>query len=118
MGQPARWIEVIDTYDITFQHRPGRKHGNADALSRYPCKQCGGRCKEEAQARVRVMTRSQMYEPGWIPEELAAEQAANLDVGPIFKRKLGGNDQPTWEDISPGLRTLRSCGDAWSGFSL
>ena len=38
-GQPARWIEVIDTYDITFQHRPGRKHGNADALSRYPCRQ-------------------------------------------------------------------------------
>ena len=34
--------EVIDTYDITFQHRPGRKHGNADALSRYPCRQCGG----------------------------------------------------------------------------
>ena len=26
-GQPARWIEVIDTYDITFQHQPGRKHG-------------------------------------------------------------------------------------------
>ena len=23
VGQPARWIEVIDTYDITFQHRPG-----------------------------------------------------------------------------------------------
>ena len=22
VGQPARWIEVIDTYDITFQHRP------------------------------------------------------------------------------------------------
>ena len=33
VGQPARWIEVIDTYDITFQHRPGRKHRNADALS-------------------------------------------------------------------------------------
>ena len=42
VGQPARWIEVIDTYDITFQHRQGRKHGNADALSRYPCRQCGG----------------------------------------------------------------------------
>ena len=44
-GQPARWIEVIDTYDIIFQHRSGRKHGNADALSRYPCHQCGGECE-------------------------------------------------------------------------
>ena len=37
VGQPARWIKVIDAYDITFQHRPGLKHGNSDALSRYPC---------------------------------------------------------------------------------
>ena len=35
VGQPARWIEVIETYDVTLQHRPGRKHGNADALSQY-----------------------------------------------------------------------------------
>ena len=39
VGQPARWIEVINTYDIMFQHRPGRKQGNADALSWYPCRQ-------------------------------------------------------------------------------
>ena len=38
VGQPVRWIEADD---ITFQHRPGRKHGNADALSRYLCRQCG-----------------------------------------------------------------------------
>ena len=50
VGQPARWIEVIDTYDITFQHRPGRKHGNADALSRYPCRQCGGDCETPVKA--------------------------------------------------------------------
>ena len=30
-GQFARWIE----------HRPGRAHGDADGLSRKPCKQCG-----------------------------------------------------------------------------
>ena len=42
---PCWWIEVIDTYDITFQHRPGLKHGNADALSRYLCRQCGGKCE-------------------------------------------------------------------------
>ena len=48
VGQPARWIEVIDTYDISFQHRPGWKHGNTDALSCYPCKQCGGKhCDQE-----------------------------------------------------------------------
>ena len=81
VGQPARWIEVIDTYDITFQHRPGRKHGNADALSRYPCRQCGGDCETPVKA-VRAVTRSQKCEPGWTPEEMAARQDAILTSVP------------------------------------
>lgn len=35
-GQTARWIARLDTYDMTIEHRPGRNHGNADALSRIP----------------------------------------------------------------------------------
>ena len=33
-GQMARWIEVLQNYDMTVERRPGKKHGNADALSR------------------------------------------------------------------------------------
>lgn len=39
-GQVARWIEVLSTYDLEITHRPGVRHGNADSLSRYPCRQC------------------------------------------------------------------------------
>ena len=35
-GQMARWLEVIGRYEFEIIHRPGIKHGNADALSR-PC---------------------------------------------------------------------------------
>ena len=35
-GQLARWIEELSQYDMEVQHRPGRKHGNTDALSRIP----------------------------------------------------------------------------------
>ena len=84
VGQPARWIEVIDTYDITFQHRPGRKHGNADALSRYPCRQCGGDCEAPFKT-VQAVTRSQECEPGWTHEEMAARQDADPDIGPIMR---------------------------------
>ena len=41
IGQQARWCEVLEEFDFDIQHRPGRLHGNADALSRKPCKQCG-----------------------------------------------------------------------------
>ena len=81
VGQPARWIKVIDTYDITFQHRPGRKHGNADALSRYPCRQCWGDCETPVKA-VRAVTRSQKCEPGWTPGRWQPGKTPTLTLVP------------------------------------
>jgi len=39
-GILARWIETLAEYDYEIQHRPGRLHSNADAVSRQTCKQC------------------------------------------------------------------------------
>ena len=33
-GQVSRWLDVVANYDFTVLHRAGKKHGNADALSR------------------------------------------------------------------------------------
>ncbi len=43
IGQQARWLDLLAEYDMEIQHRPGRRHNNADALSRIPynCQQCG-----------------------------------------------------------------------------
>ena len=35
-GQLARWLEELQQYNMTLKHRAGRKHANADALSRMP----------------------------------------------------------------------------------
>ena len=40
-GQLARWLECLQEFNFETVHRPGKKHGNADALSRRPCSQCG-----------------------------------------------------------------------------
>lgn len=37
-GQLLRWNERLQDYHFTIVHRPGTKHGNADALSRIPHK--------------------------------------------------------------------------------
>ena len=39
-GQVARWLERLGNYDLDIQHRAGKAHGNADALSRRPCQEC------------------------------------------------------------------------------
>ena len=33
-GQIARWLEELSQYNMRIVHRPGKNHGNADALSR------------------------------------------------------------------------------------
>ena len=46
-GQVARWLERLQEYDFDIEHRPGKSHANADALSRKPrrkhgsCPSCG-----------------------------------------------------------------------------
>ena len=42
-GQLARWLEELSQYDMVVVHRPGRKHANADVLSR---QSGGGECLE------------------------------------------------------------------------
>ena len=51
-GQLARWIQELETYDLTIQHGAGLRHSNADALSRRPCNVCKRQQKlsEEAKA--------------------------------------------------------------------
>ena len=36
VGQQARWLEIMEEYQYTIEHRSGVAHGNADALSRDP----------------------------------------------------------------------------------
>lgn len=35
-GQLARWLEELSRFNITFRHRKGQKHVNADSMSRIP----------------------------------------------------------------------------------
>ena len=51
----ARWLQVLDTYDFEIEHRVGKRHGNADAMSRGPCKQC-----RDEKCPVRVVMRSRV----------------------------------------------------------
>lgn len=39
-GQRSWWLEKLQEYNFSIVHRPGKKHMNADALSRLLCQQC------------------------------------------------------------------------------
>jgi len=47
IGQQARWVDLMSDYTFTFQHRAGKSHSNADALSRIlPCEENGDPCRQ------------------------------------------------------------------------
>ena len=44
IDQMARWLEILSQYDFKIEHRAGKQHMNADALSRIPCDPCECQC--------------------------------------------------------------------------
>jgi len=81
IGQQARWCETLEEFDFQIVHRPGRLHGNADALSRRPCRQCGNNGENVTSAIIRAVTFATI-EPGdrWSKEVIAAPIAADLEL--------------------------------------
>ena len=86
-GQMARWLQVLDTYDFEIEHRAGKSHGNADAMSRGACKQCG-----DEVCLVRVLTRAGANrQEGREPERRTPETCGREDSDPGMSQK---GDEP------------------------
>ena len=123
-GQVARWLEILDTYDFDMVHRPGVKHGNADALSRGPCSQCGGDHASEKIRRGRVKntdvrrvgTRSQKNPPPkvttWLShltvnlQDLQDAQGADAVLSKV-QSWIQRGERPPFDEISMEGRELK-----------
>ena len=83
-GQVARWLEYLAEYNFTVEHRPGKKHGNADPLSRHPCHQCGGQPVE-----VNIIASNQVDAGGWAlqwtKQDVVRFQCDDPDIGQMVK---------------------------------
>jgi len=55
IGPQARWCEVLEEFDFQIVHRAGRLHGNADAMSRRLCRQCGNDGENKPRVSVRAI---------------------------------------------------------------
>ena len=102
IGQQARWLERLEEFSYTIEHRPGRSHGNADGMSRLPCKQCG---------ICRVVTASnETDKPNsdpWESLNLADAQMADRHIGPIY-HWCEEQNYPTWGNIPSESETTKT----------
>ena len=58
IGQQARWLEQMEEFDYVIEHRPGKSHGNADALSRIMCPKHDCVCRQDAQRQDKRVSSS------------------------------------------------------------
>ena len=83
-GQMARWLEKLQEYSFQIVHRRGRKHTNADSLSRLPCKQCGYQPSEQ------IPVTAVSLQMGITSAELHKLQQEDSMIHPVLASKISG----------------------------
>ena len=108
IGQNARWLELLEEYDFTVEHRKGASHSNADAMSRHPCfkKPSCTACHPTEDFVCAVVTtsleeaRDAQQEPhSWTREELNEAQRRDPDLKCIIQLKKTSVERPNWDQI-------------------
>ena len=113
VGQTARWLEVVGTYRFKIEHRPGKRHGNADGLSRRPCSECN-QC-DRAERAEEMETREERDKRSPIPvsslqrnrvmalgeDPRRAQQLADPDIGVILRWMETSPERPSAVHVVP-----------------
>ena len=102
-GQLARWLEKLQEYQFTIVHRQGKKHTNADALSRLPCTQCGRESHQTAEFPLDVsavsptsfhLARDNGSQDDSHPQNLREAQLSDPGIKFVLRAKES-NDRPS-----------------------
>lgn len=119
-GQVARWIEKLQQYDLKIEHRPGKSHGNADALSRRPCKEdCKHCCRVEKQQGLQQVKRITFGTPtDWTSENLRNEQLNDENISQILTKKENGEEKPVWAEVSSKSREFKALWAQWESLRV
>ena len=80
-AQIARWLENLSTYNFEIQHRAGRIHSNADALSRRPCCTSGCSYCIRAENRYGICETESSFRGNNVNEEKSSFDRMNIDEG-------------------------------------
>ena len=141
IGQQSRWLEILEEFTFTVQHRSGNKHGNADAMSRRPCRQChrmdgddtvispqenvmSNNVGDDSVIKQQVNAVSNgddiptEMDP-WNPERLAKRQQEDIQLQEFYNLKLKYPDgKPVWEEVIPTGEVTKILWSQWDNITM
>ena len=113
-GQIVRWLERLAEFDFKVHARPGKRHGNADRLSRRPPDVDGVRSELPAVGTITEEDSSNWCRK-WSPTELRHVQLNDPTVGPVLVWREQKSEPPTQNELQgtgPSVRKLCSHWDS------
>jgi len=117
IGQQSRWLEVLEEFTFQVEHRPGRKHENADALSRRPCRQCG-LCAPQTSVTEAVGVRALQLDHHdtvvWSTEAIKCAQERDPDIGPLYKALTNNEEKPLWDTVLGASQETKAYWTQWN----
>ena len=127
IGQQARWLEIMQSYEFQVEHRPGVRHGNADAISRRPCsvKACAchqaGQCAEETAdlnsshtvMATCVTDADKRIIEQWSWEGLCAAQQTDPDICVILHLMSQSSEKPAREAMTMYSHDVKVLWSMW-----
>ena len=105
-GQLARWLEKLQEYSFSVVHRQGTKHGNADALSRVPCRQCGRESHETTPKDVIEGSVTSLPCTSYTPQWIRQQQLEDCSIRPVYQA-LESKLMLSADEVKPWSRESR-----------
>ena len=127
IGQPGRWLEYIEEFDFEIVHRPGSRHGNADALSRRPCEKNSCVCHQLDTEQVVENRRATLIGGSadspistlcWNSEEMTTAQDQDADISWIKTLIAAGMEKPAWEAAIPRSKEAKTLWHQWERLKI
>ena len=131
MPQLARWLTFIEEFDYEVQHREGRKHGNADGLSRRPDPtgddgHIAGSSEELIDGDVTVLVRETAlptvettdtpdidHEASSAWTDLAEWQKEDPEIGPIVRLRINTVEKPSFSTVQAESEFTKRLWNRW-----
>ena len=122
VGQQARWLETLEEYTFEVEHRPGKRHANADALSRRPCRQCPLDDDSIVACKIEVKTHKEKDEKDsslfFQPEELREAYAVDPQLATFHRLMEQNTDRIPWEEVIGLDKTTKELWTQWNRLAM